>query len=135
MLLHQGYYAKNPENFETPVVPEGEDESFKLQVVPEGEDESFKLHQRTIQADYQKKNPNVGVVYCLMELSFAMSRIDIIEKGYSGVNALFCEYPFMQEYDHLIAEMCRILQKNLPLWKKLQKPGKQVLMSYCYKLK
>uniref|UniRef100_A0A1X7TXL7 Uncharacterized protein n=1 Tax=Amphimedon queenslandica TaxID=400682 RepID=A0A1X7TXL7_AMPQE len=85
---------------ETPVVPEGEDEF------------SFKLHQRTLQAEYQKKNPNVGVVYRLMELSFSMRRIDIIEKGYSGVNALFCEYPFLQEYDHLIAEMCRNLQKK-----------------------
>lgn len=70
--------------------------------VPEGEDEfSFKQHQKTLQAEYFKRHPNMDLVHRLMELSYPMRRIDITDKGYTGVYALFEEYPFLQNYDHV----------------------------------
>ena len=67
--------------------------------IEEGEDEfSFQQHQKKLKAEHKKRQPDDSLVDDLMTRSFGMRRKDITENGYSGVQALFEVYPFLQDY-------------------------------------
>ena len=75
--------------------------SVKQPVPPPGEDRvSYERHTKALQAEFKKTNRNNALVSDLMERSFAMRRMEILENNYS-LTALLSRFPLLQEADEV----------------------------------
>ena len=75
--------------------------SVKQPILLPGEDGvSYERHTKALQAEFKKTNRNNALVLDLMERSFAMRRMEILEKNYS-LTALLSRFPFLQEADEV----------------------------------
>ena len=75
--------------------------SVKRPVPLPGEDEvSYERHTKALQAEFKKTNHNNALISDLMQRSFALRRMEILEKNY-GLTALLSRFPFLQEADEV----------------------------------
>uniref|UniRef100_A0A1X7ULL7 Uncharacterized protein n=1 Tax=Amphimedon queenslandica TaxID=400682 RepID=A0A1X7ULL7_AMPQE len=68
---------------------------------------SFLRNIKVLQSEHTKTNHNSQVVNELMASTFSMRRQDITE-NLRSVQTLFEKYPFLNDVQQLMLEMCRI---------------------------
>ena len=75
--------------------------SVKHPVPPPGEDAvSYECHTKALQVEFKKTNRNCAIITDLMDRSFAMRRVEILENNYS-LQILLDGFSFLQEAEQV----------------------------------